>query len=1515
MAEIRTKLITDLPLAEVLGGFEIFPVNQFGVAKKTSTLDVINYTKEQDYATWVYRASSNLATNDISAKYIKLYNNPVSDGLNPEFFIGKAGYFSNNTGEVSGLSGFQFYFNEPNDRFVFVSYASSISGNRNLTAYYLDQNAYMYITNLSTSNTLSARNIYVTDQITISANSNTDALYIVQSGQGNAIEVFDEINDITPFVVTASGNVGIKTPSPVIDLTIAGSVSASQTLSARNINVLDRVGIATSSPNETLTVAGNISARDVIFDGRLNSNRWFETYTNYSAASANEARVATFVNSNSSNIVNVNTKVNSTSANWDSVYSDWNANSAFDLRARTYVGSNSANFSNSITTYNTISGTYAPFVYVNQGFLPLSGGEISSGVVRISGNTTFGSDVTIVGRLCAHTLTVINTESIPITASTLNVDGSGRFNGRFEVGGVANFDNNLFVSGFANVTGNVLSNGTITSRQFLQDLSSNSKEWGSVYNRWNNVSALDLDVRTFTNANSSNIRNVNTTVNTTSANWNSVYSNWNSNSASSLEAETFVQSNSSNIRNVNTTVNTTSAKWNSVYSEWNDVSSLDLNVRTFVNSNSSNIRNVNTTVNTTSAKWNSVYNSFFSLSGAIGEGLTEFQESSARYNRVSTRMEVTSANWNSVYSTFQANSAKYNSERGNLNIALSGTSLVSVPNHAVGFMDIYLNGIKLIAGQDFTETATTITLTEPTKYNDYKLEYIVYGAYNVANAVSKTGDTMSGELVVPSLVVNNSFSTPNIILDRQNTSLEGGQLTLRRASDNDDKYFIDVYGSGNNPDLRIFEKTGPSSFAVRATLQASTGNLGIGDATPSSRLTVYDNSVNPTVLIQQDGSGSALRITTTGSGDALLVEDTASDGTPFIVKSDGRVGVGVSSPSCKLDIQDTASGSQVITRTCNLATTNNSQARFDVVTGISNAYGILAVTNQALPYGELSFGEGVTGGLYISSASNSPVMLRQGGTERLRIHSNSNVGINTSNPNQALTVVGSISATGIIYGDGAGLKSIDLDRKFKQFREPRGLYTGGPTNWKMGSFLSETGKLYLTGYAYNNVTSFGTVGNAAYAYPNFVPAMLYGADSDIPSNETITKYYMGAREMFVYTDAGYLYGIGRNARGELGCGDQTQRSMWTRVSNLNNITDFSPPNACAGYYSGSTYYYNDPYGFCLAIQGGRLYQWGEGRSWNSGRGATMTVSDVGVSTSPTLVNVGAMQNKTNCVKCYAINDDYTSYGYGVVIDSNRNIFVTGSNFYGQLGLSDTVGRGQYVQVPTIKGDDIGSVMYNGYATTFVLDRQLNRLYASGYNAQGQLGINASTDYRTTFAQIPGLENNVKEVAIGGPHSAFGAAILLDGSVRTWGANYDGVLGHNGTTNTHVPTKPTNTGNTVFIKVKIAGAHLNLTNYTIYFLDNRGRIWSTGYNGHGQRGNGTFDSGGLINIMRTPPNVYFVDFDIGGFYSTAPSAAGGSFIHALDSDGNLWACGDNEYWQGGVGYPGQSLPTFRRCVIS
>ena len=53
------------------------------------------------------------------------------------------------------------------------------------------------------------------DPVVISVNSSSDALRITQVGTGNALLVEDSANpDATPFVVDASGLVGIGTTSP-----------------------------------------------------------------------------------------------------------------------------------------------------------------------------------------------------------------------------------------------------------------------------------------------------------------------------------------------------------------------------------------------------------------------------------------------------------------------------------------------------------------------------------------------------------------------------------------------------------------------------------------------------------------------------------------------------------------------------------------------------------------------------------------------------------------------------------------------------------------------------------------------------------------------------------------------------------------------------------------------------------------------------------------------------------------------------------------------------------------------------------------------------------------------------------------------------------------------------------------------------------------------------------------------------------------------------------------------------
>jgi len=63
------------------------------------------------------------------------------------------------------------------------------------------------------------------DASSISANSSSNALRITQTGSGNALVVEDEANpDATPFVVSATGNVGIGTSSSTSKLDVRGDI-------------------------------------------------------------------------------------------------------------------------------------------------------------------------------------------------------------------------------------------------------------------------------------------------------------------------------------------------------------------------------------------------------------------------------------------------------------------------------------------------------------------------------------------------------------------------------------------------------------------------------------------------------------------------------------------------------------------------------------------------------------------------------------------------------------------------------------------------------------------------------------------------------------------------------------------------------------------------------------------------------------------------------------------------------------------------------------------------------------------------------------------------------------------------------------------------------------------------------------------------------------------------------------------------------------------------------------------
>ena len=78
--------------------------------------------------------------------------------------------------------------------------------------------------NAATAVTVDTAALTITGPTIISDSSSSDALRITQTGAGNALVVEDSANpDSTPFVVNASGNVGIGTSSPSVELEIASS--------------------------------------------------------------------------------------------------------------------------------------------------------------------------------------------------------------------------------------------------------------------------------------------------------------------------------------------------------------------------------------------------------------------------------------------------------------------------------------------------------------------------------------------------------------------------------------------------------------------------------------------------------------------------------------------------------------------------------------------------------------------------------------------------------------------------------------------------------------------------------------------------------------------------------------------------------------------------------------------------------------------------------------------------------------------------------------------------------------------------------------------------------------------------------------------------------------------------------------------------------------------------------------------------------------------------------------------
>lgn len=353
---------------------------------------------------------------------------------------------------------------------------------------------------------------------------------------------------------------------------------------------------------------------------------------------------------------------------------------------------------------------------------------------------------------------------------------------------------------------------------------------------------------------------------------------------------------------------------------------------------------------------------------------------------------------------------------------------------------------------------------------------------------------------------------------------------------------------------------------------------------------------------------------------------------------------------------------------------------------------------------------------------------------------------------------------------------------------------------------------------------------------------------------------------------GTVAGSGQNGSGELGDGTTVAHSTAHQAVGLSNVVQVAQNSTGSQLGCGTRSYFltgagevwwagpgqatpvavdpADPGGtvlkdiiqiaaggcHALALDAqGRLWAWGANAAGQIGKGTTGGADvTTPVKVLENVATIGAGSQHSLAVK------------------TDGSLWTWGSNSNGQLGHGDTTARNTPTQIPATGTGNIKGVraVSGGVNTSFALTREGN-VWSWGTGLQGSLGL-GNINQQTSPTRITTLGEGtpagpVKQI-IGA--SGGGAALMSDGTVRTWGTNGSGQLGNGTFAASNSPVAvPNLTG-----QVALAGGW-----YTWVSADNTGKIMVWGSTINKQRADGgsqittaTPDSAGLkISPYRQP----------------------------------------------------------------
>lgn len=218
--------------------------------------------------------------------------------------------------------------------------------------------------------------------------------------------------------------------------------------------------------------------------------------------------------------------------------------------------------------------------------------------------------------------------------------------------------------------------------------------------------------------------------------------------------------------------------------------------------------------------------------------------------------------------------------------------------------------------------------------------------------------------------------------------------------------------------------------------------------------------------------------------------------------------------------------------------------------------------------------------------------------------------------------------------------------------------------------------------------------------------------------------------------------------------------------------------------------------------------------------------------------------------------------------SQGNLWSWGNNFIGVLATDNTI---NYSSPVTVAGNSGTWKQVSLGAVSAAAIKSDGTLWTWGSNFEGNLGDNTfGTGNRSSPQTTTAGGNNWVKVSVG----SFAGAIKSDGTLWTWGFNGYGELGANNTVNSSSPqTTVAGGSNWKFINCSYSGPAA---------IKEDGTLWTWGNAVVGQQGHGD-------TVTRSSPQTVIS----GG--NNWQSIAGGNYHKiAIKTDGTMWTWGENGY---------------------